>query len=214
MQINHTLNTNHSYTVFNYKNLISCLIAIWLVGCASRQAPVTSFPSNSSARQAQMQALTTWQLEGRIAFLSAKRRQSASIFWQKQTDQQSINLTTVMGINVLSVQSEREHHQITYDDQRYSGHDLSQLIFELTGLELPAPALASWLKGIGYSNNDHINYHPTTNLPQSLNARYYQRNWDIRYADYVEVNGHQLATKVTIKQGNLTIKLVIHQWTI
>jgi len=199
--------------------LIAILSTLYLSGCASKTAlnpPQLNKLINKEQHIKQLQQLSQWKITGKIAFIQGKERESASLYWliDENQNSQTLNLTTFLGINVLSLTSLNNNHQLSVDGENYSGKNLEQLIYSSTGLTLPTKAMSYWLKGLTYSESDIINYHPQTHLPQQLISSYNQKNWQISYAKYRQFGLHQLPTKLTIKQGNLMIKISINQWSL
>ncbi|WP_440873774.1 lipoprotein insertase outer membrane protein LolB [Thalassotalea sp. PLHSN55] len=191
---------------------------LWLLGaCSSISTTNNEQPVYSQAvneRNAQMLALTDWQLKGKIAFLQGKQKESANINWRYSgsNNNQRLDLTTYLGINVLHLNSANEQNTIKVDGKSYQSKNLDQLIFSLTGYVLPTKALTFWLKGLPYSNQDIVSYEPQSQLPSTLISQYDNQQWQVIYNKYKNIDGYQLPTSITIKQNNLTIKVAIHQW--
>jgi len=192
-------------------------IVILLCSCSSippTDQPINRISQNATERQRQLSQLENWNIRGKIAFIQPEERSNASLFWQYQAKplKQKLNLTTYLGINVLSIESKNNTHSIEIDGETYQGNDLEELIYNLTGLVLPSKALTAWLKGIPYLYHDTIEYNAKTNLPLSLTSQYNGHMWLITYSNYHNVNGYLLAKSFTIKQQDLTIKIRINQW--
>jgi len=201
--------------------LIIFFSGVFLSSCSTtKHASDQSIQSIQSIEQRNQQLLilNKWQLKGKIAFLQAKKRESASINWTVNNKNQKLNLSTYLGISVLKLTSSNGLHTIKVDGKRYQSSDLETLIYSLTQLTLPVQALSYWLKGLPYQSSDHIEYHTETQLPTSLKSHYDDRLWHIKYGKYKNIKNRstnmQLATKVTISQGDLTIKLAINNWTL
>jgi len=179
---------------------------------------IQTIDQNIEQRNQQLLTLTKWQLKGKIGFLQKTKRESASINWQVNADNQKLNLSTYLGISVLKLTSSRGLHTIDVNGKKYKSTDLETLIYSLTQLTLPTHALTYWLKGLPFKPSDNITYDPETQLPKILNSQYDNRVWQIRYGNYVRVKNQStntlLATKITISQGDLTIKIAINNWAI
>ncbi len=203
------------------KQFLLIFIVLYLSACASNPSSTIKQPlvaTTIEQRNQQLMQLTHWIVKGKIAFIENKKRQSATLFWQfNQQDSnhyQQIDLTTFLGINILHVESLNNHHTIEVDGKTYQGHNLTQLIYQLTGITLPTKALSYWLKGLAYTSADKIEYSQNSLLPKSLTSYYYQQTWQIIYHDYQLFQGYQLPTKLSIKQGNLRIKIHLNHWSI
>lgn len=201
--------------------LLTLLFLLLLSGC-STNAPIkiadVSLATTIAERNQQLQALNHWLIKGKIAFIEQKKRQSASLFWQfnqqKHTRYQQIDLTTFLGINILHVESNNNHHIIEVDGKTYQGNNLSALIYSLTAIKLPTEALNYWLKGIAYSKQDKLTYQQNSLLPQTLEGFYNKQKWQVKYNKYHLFQGYQLPTSLTIKQNDITIKVKIDKWSI
>ncbi|MDO6446448.1 lipoprotein insertase outer membrane protein LolB [Colwellia sp. 1_MG-2023] len=200
------------------KNIIALLCLLLLLhGCASNkiiERSSTSLHDTKEARLEKLKHIQQWQIKGKIAFLQKNKRESASLFWQyhQDTGQQTLKLTTYLGINVLTLHTDNGQHRVEIDGENYQSDNLEQLIYSLTGLILPTNALNYWLKGQVYSAADTISYDKQSELPNKLTS-YYQGNiWQISYKKYQQVNDVSLAHQLSIKQNDLTIKIMINQW--
>jgi len=191
--------------------------SIFLTGCASKQkvsVQESKIVFNKTQRNLYLQQLEQWQIKGKIAYLTQKERHSASLRWKFNASEQSqqLNLTTYLGINVLNLHSQSGLHTVTADGNKYQSENLDDLITSLTGWTIPIKAMNNWLKGLTYSHKDVITYDPTTELPLKLTSLYDDKTWQIDYGNYQQAGQVQLAKKLTIKQNDLVIKIVINQW--
>jgi len=186
-----------------------------LSGCASnRQNTQNSFTLQSSTERAeQLNKITQWQVNGKIAFIERNKRNSATLNWQvnEKNQSQQLNLTSYLGINVLQLTSNQGKHKLKFDGNDYQGDNLTTLIYSLTGLTLPTKALSYWIKGLAFQPSDKMEY-DNSNLPLHLNSFYNNQQWQITYGNYKQVNGYILPTKLTVKKDNLLIKIAINKW--
>jgi len=200
------------------KKILYTILLILLSGCASQITPLkeSNQPLTKKQRIEKLKQLNSWKINGKLAFIQAKKRESANIFWHIDNANQSqqLALTSYLGINVLSLSSKDGVHTLEVDGESYQSLDLEQLIYELTELTLPIKAMHYWVKGLRYSETDDIEYDPIGQNPSLLTSFYNGLLWQISYADYQMVNGYPLAKKITIKQNGLTIKIRINKWTI
>jgi outer membrane lipoprotein LolB len=205
-------------TSSSLKLLALLLLLLTVTSCSVTNSKKT-FPlikQTQSERILSLTALSTWQINGKIAFLDAGNRNSANLMWQVNKDQNSqhLNLTSYLGINVLKLESNQGLHTLTLDNNTYQSDNLNNLIYSLTGLTLPTEALHFWLKGLAYQQTDTIIYNDLTGLPNTLLSQHNQKKWQIKYQDYQQVNQFTLPTKITINQGDLVIKIVIKTWSV
>ncbi len=193
-----------------------------LMACVSNKVAIKPLPTQTAQQRAsQLQQLSQWQIRGKIAFIQKTlgeqdKRESASILWQVDEDNnnQTLNLTSYLGINVLHLSSKQGQHLIKVNSQEYRSGNLPQLIYSLTGLTLPTQALTFWLKGLPYQSSDKVTFNSKTNLPLSMISTYRNSAWKITYNNY-KVFGHfPMATQFTIKKDDLLIKISIKKWSL
>jgi outer membrane lipoprotein LolB len=197
---------------FRRQFTLLCFICMLIIGGCSSVEPLNIPPVDSDNRQAQLQQLTSWQVNGKVAFISTEEKFSASLYWQKEKLGQQLKLTNFLGINLLTLVSEDQWHQLEVDGQQYRGSDLNALLTKVSGINLPVAALQAWLKGAAYSSQDIVEYNRDTGLPALLIAKFNGQQWHINYQGYQQVGSLVLPRKLTVTQDLLTIKIQINQW--
>lgn len=217
-----SVQTLSSLNRLNYYITVLCIGALTVLsGCSlsptektlNSQTTNTVSLTDKTTRNEQMLQLSAWEITGKIAFLTPKKRQSATFFWQHLNEQeQHVNLTTFLGINLMELTSQSGLHTITVRNETYQSDDLNTLIYQLTHFQLPTEALQYWLKGLTYLPSDTIIIDTETYLPKQLTSNFNDQKWQIQYQNYQLFEQYQLATKITIKQADLTIKIVINHW--
>ena len=199
------------------------LITLFFVGILSACSSINDRPVESNqvnqdidTRNKQLSQLKRWTIAGKIAFINSQKRQSATLHWHKNELErtESLNLSTLFGIKVLELTQQQDNFTLEVDDNVYNTQDLDRLIYKITGLNLPTRAMSHWLKGLAFLPTDKVAYHAENKLPVSLTSRYNNKNWLIKYNNYYHIGPYQLAKQLTIVQGDLRIKIVIHSWKI
>ena len=191
---------------------------IFLSGCSSlfnNHQQITEH-QNITERTKRLEALSDWKIKGKLGMISPKERHSLTLNWLYQGEQkrQTLNLTAVLGVQIFNLESVNGMHVINVDGERYQNPDLNALLSSLTGFTLPTQAMSFWLKGLPYLNSDKITYNEETQLPNTLTSFHDGKKWTLKYGTYQQVGQYQLATKFTIKQEDLTIKINVHQWDV
>lgn len=194
----------------------SLFILSVISGCTTMPPSQQALTQTISERTRDLLRLNNWTVIGKIAFIQNDKRESAYLNWQNQADknQQQLDLTTFLGINILHLDSKDSTNHIKVDGKEYKSDDLDKLIYQLTGLTLPTKALTYWLKGIPYLTSDQLSYDPVTKLPINLTSYYDDHLWHIQYDSYQLYGSTRLARKITIKQSDLIIKIMLKDWII
>jgi outer membrane lipoprotein LolB len=215
MKIDHIIRTVVFFFLFSTIALFN--------GCAIQNPTIvhqsetlTNQLENKAKRIDYLQQLKKWSITGKIAFITDKKRQSFSFRWtvNELNQSQQLDLTTYLGINLLKLKSYSGTHTLVVDGQKFQGTDLEKLIYSSTGLIIPTKAMHGWLKGLEQSKNDVIEYDQKSHLPSRILSLHDQVFWQIDYANYYQLNQVQMAKKLTIKQNDLVIKIMINRWTI
>lgn len=201
------------------KPLLSFLVLMTflLSGCTSspkKQVPLIK--QSTQERLANLQQLTQWRINGKIAFIETNKRNSATLSWRvnELDETQKLSLTSYLGINVLQLESNKNQHTLQVDGKTYQESNLDMLIYSLTGLTLPTKALSYWLKAIPYQATDVITYQESTKLPDTLSSYYNNELWQVRYSNYQQIGDYSLAKKLSIQKGDLLIKIAINTWAL
>lgn len=205
--------TKFSKTAF----LLLTFTTLMLAGCTtSPQKTVPLIKQSTEQRLAKLAQLKHWRINGKIAFIEANERNSATLLWRVNEVEktQQLNLTSYLGINVLQLDSNKNHHLLQVDGKTYQETNLEALIFSLTGLTLPTEALSYWLKGLPYQEADVITTHPATQLPETLSSYYNNELWQVNYAHYKQIDDFSLATRFSIRKNDLLIKISVNKWSI
>jgi len=200
---------------------LAALSLFTLMACVSNKVTIKPLPVQTAQQRAsQLQQLSQWKISGKIAFIQKTldeqdKRESAAISWQvdEGNKNQTLNLTSYLGINVLHLSSMQGQHLIKVNSKEYRSDDLPQLIYSLTGLTLPTQALTFWLKGLPYQSSDKIVYNSKTKLPLNMTSTYQNSAWQITYDKYKVFEHLPMATTFTIKKDGLLIKVSIKKWS-
>lgn len=191
---------------------ITLLFIFLLSACATPTGVEVKIPQDAKIRESKLSSASHWNIRGKIAFITPEEKQSANINWQKRGKNQTLNITTSLGINILSVKSNDNSHELKVDGKKYRGDDLDHLIMSLTGLNLPVDALSQWIKAIHHSSADVFLYNQESNLPTRLDSRYNDTTWQVHYSHYRLTNDIAMPYQISVRKPNLKIKLKLNQW--
>ncbi|WP_256383740.1 lipoprotein insertase outer membrane protein LolB [Photobacterium toruni] len=179
-----------------------------LSGCA--QQPTIIHKADWTLHQAQLQQLTNYHAQGVFGYISPQQRVTLTFNWQNQADDYQLILTK-MYKTVLKLDAHPNAVTlIAPDGKTYHGTDAAQLVQQLTGISLPLQQMQDWLIGLptGADNyllnkNDQVAF---------LTKKIAGRTWEMHYSTYDNTQVPSLPTLMTLKQGNLTIKIKVSQW--
>ncbi|WP_105265613.1 lipoprotein insertase outer membrane protein LolB [Pseudoalteromonas sp. T1lg76] len=188
--------------------LILLVFFLFITGCA-QQIPKSTTPDDNWRQQ--LATISHFSAEGKMAFISPQKRQSANFVWQQQNKDYELDLNTFIGTNVLRLQKQGEQVHLEVDDEHYQDQNAQQLVYRLSGWLLPLAEPQSWLLGQLESDAE------LDELERVRSAHWLspdQRRWQIRYEEYEAINGVWLPTRITLVHESLRVKLLINQWQV
>ncbi|MDG1814646.1 MAG: lipoprotein insertase outer membrane protein LolB [Glaciecola sp.] len=199
-----------------FKFALISLVLLGLNGCTSLQS--NGKPSANLIKAQNIQALTQWQANGKIAIISENKRQSANFNWLQHNDDYKTYFNTFLGINVLTVKRDTEGLVIVVEGNTYQGDNPEQLVFDLTGWWLPMDQLSDWLKADVSAEEGIIIRNAQGQIDQFIphcSQTQCTTDYLINYAAYRQVEQLQLPHSVTLQANGLTqqtLKIKIQQW--
>lgn len=191
------------------------LLLIWLLlaaGCAT-QPPISS-PADEAiwlAHQARVEALSDWQVQGRVAISREQEGWNANFDWQQRGDEYRIRLRGPFGQGAIELHGNPAGVWLKQKDKLpVYARDADALLEAEIGWRLPVAGLSSWLRGL-----------PETDTPATFDwdaeghlRRLTQANWDIDYRRYQAVDELSLPDRLRLSRDSLLVKVVIDHWQI
>ncbi len=187
--------------------LILTLLFAFLTGCASKNNYKTEPYENWKLRLSEQK---TWQVNGKLAFISPDERQSANLNWQQTQNNNHLVLTTFIGTRILSLKQTAVGAELTFDDQQYFDTNASALLQRLTGFALPVNNADQWLKA---TIDDHTL--KVDQLERAKSVLWFDNNgkkWQINYTSYEQKHGFWLPNALTLTHEKIKIKIKLYDW--
>ena len=178
------------------------MLALALGGCAAAPVlPTTEAPAAT--------AVLAFTLAGRIAVKHGDQGFSGGVRWAHGDAGDEISLTSPLGQTVARITGTREGYQlITSEGKLFTAPDAEALTRGTLGWALPVRGLVHWLR----ARND-----PERNAVIDIDGegrveRVRQDGGDIAYARYRSFDGRRHPGLITLRRGEVEIKLVIDDW--
>ena len=190
-------------------------LLLTLAGCSMAPEPVSEVQWQS--HQARLANISQFRLSGKMGYISPEQRESFNFQWQKKADSSQLRLTNFLGQTILNLTISAQGARVeTYDDQVYTADNAEQLIWQLTGLDIPINLLQDWILGLP-SQTDQYQLNSNNTL-QSLDKTAGNRSWHVDYARYREYPWQSTALplpdKLKLTQSQTAINLVVSKWTL
>ena len=201
--------------------LISCLcrkqtlfvltFILFLAGCATSPQPIISL--NSSAHQLSLKQQDHWLIKGKLGFKGPEKKQSANFRWQQRQQQFQLNMTSIIGTSLLNMKGNEKGVTLVANDETYQDSNPSDLIWRVTGWQIPVEKLRFWIKGQHQKNDKVITSEQGWVRQLQPNCDNCE-NWLINYDNYKLVVGIWLPHKVVLKNrlNNSQLLIRVNKW--
>jgi outer membrane lipoprotein LolB len=157
-----------------------------------------------------MEALTRWDLNGRIAIETSEDGFNAVMKWAQDGDSYSIRIIAPFGQGTYELRGDgRKVIMQTAENKIFSAASPELLMQETLGWSMPVKGLQYWVRGI-----------PDPDLPMEsidINESGHmtglrQGDWDILVKAYREIDDLGFPVKLFMSNERLRIRLAVQQW--
>ena len=154
-----------------------------------------------------------WTITGRISLNNEQENWYAKFIWKQNKQDYQLSFTGPLGATELQISQLGQDVSIKTPSIQRSGHDLEQLVYQETGLNLPISSLRYWVQG-----------YPDPSLPARVNytmqkqiSSINQAQWHIQYPKRISVQQPSgkslfLPRKLVATGQDSKIKLIITRW--
>lgn len=177
---------------------------------APRQADTQQTLALAQQHQQQLQAIQSYQITGRIAVQTNQQGFSGGLQWQHSPDLDNIDLLTPLGSQAAQISRNAQGITLTTADKKnYHAQSAEALTQSTLGWQLPMQGLSHWALGKA-GQNAIITAHNADGTIQRMQ----QDGWEIQYDNYQPQQSVLLPAKITLRNPNVYLKLVVQQWQI
>jgi outer membrane lipoprotein LolB len=189
-------------------NLIG-LVILTIGGCATRSG--ISIEAEQTIRDKQARAISTWQVKGRISIKSPEQSFVGNLSWQQGTDEQLFRLYGSLGQTYAELTQTAQDARLELSDERvFESTDVDSLMLENLGYRLPIKQLYYWIRGLAPSEQTKV-----SRDEDGLISDIRHQRWQITYRSYRKAeafNDLELPSRITVTDGEHTIKLSLRDW--
>jgi outer membrane lipoprotein LolB len=156
-------------------------------------------------RSADLEALESWDMKGRMAVRTEERGGSASVIWSRDGERHGIDLYGPFGGGRVHI--EEDPRGATLRDSKgrvFEARNAAELLYRRVGWAIPFDELRYWLRGLpapGERERFDLDEHGRL-------ALLHQDGWEVRYLDYDVHDGFELPRKVFMRALPGTVHLI------
>ena len=201
-------------------------LAALAAGCATAPSlppPVENPASAWQARQTELEPVSAWEIQGRLAMHSDDEGWQATVYWRRDGERQRIDLAGPLGRGHVRVTQDSSGAELRDADQRtWHAQNAEQLLYRATGWRVPLDGLNYWVLGLpapGAAASEELDN-------RGRLKKLVQSGWDIRFLEYTRYGLFDLPSKLFMKRQDesaqdnppndnaIEVRLIIERWTL
>jgi outer membrane lipoprotein LolB len=187
----------------------SCLSA-----CATLSGHAPQGAADEAAWQSRLthlDALVSWELSGRVGVIMAKDGGSGSLDWRQHGPELTFDFRGPLGAGAIHIQGDATalHIQSSHGDD-FVTMDPEQDFTAHLHMPMPVLSMRYWMLGIPDPGVPYTKTADARGEPLSLN----QRDWQVEYQEYADVQGYALPVRFSLSRGEVHIKVAVSQWNL
>lgn len=191
------------------------IIALIISVSACKTMPASTSPqpktANAKERSLILSRITSWQLSGKIAAITARDSGSASIDWMQRGSQYNISLMGPLGSHAVKLKGRPGLVTLdTAEGKHFSAATPETLLAQQLGWSLPVSYLKYWIRGLPVPGLPHHDILDNNQRLQQL----VQGGWNVQFINYENAGIVDLPERIHITSSALKVKIVIYDWKI
>lgn len=199
------------YRIINLTDL-SKKLCLWLLLSLVLLSGCSSLPTNLSPISVnQVTDASAWEMKGKLAITTPDDKLSSNLYWLHTTNSDKLTLTTMLGIQILSLTQQDNKAQLIIDGKTYEDSNAQALLLNVTGWTIPIKALPLWITGQA-SPTDIVNSRDNQARPINITTTQAVPTWSINYISWQQQSGTELPRLLKLSSDDIKIKIQINQW--
>jgi len=185
----------------------TAIVSLLIAGCATLHPTP---PAAWTERRGELQAISDFQLTGRLAVATGSDGFSAGLDWTQHAGDSQLQLRAPLGLSAGSIDYNAGALTVHTSQGQLSGDAASAELEREFGMDPPLASFHFWLLGVSdpaSEAEEHLD-------DQQRLIHMVQSGWHIDYSDYVESAGRWLPGKITLQSGTVRLKLVVNRWQV
>lgn len=188
---------------------LACAATLLLSACAAVPPAGGSLEPLYRERMERLSRIDEWILDGRLAINDGKDGGSGELRWHHAAASTRMDFHGALGRGAWRLQADPGGVELTFADGRQRrAASIDELVRSEAGWPVPVQALSWWVRGLAAPGEPERLSLGEQGLPSELQ----QNGWSVEYGRYSEVGEEALPMRMTARQGDRTVKLVVRKW--
>lgn len=180
-------------------------LALVLAGCVTgrdRMMLPTSLPTDWEARRSELQSLTRFDLQGRLAVASGEEGFTGVLRWSQRAERARLEVDGPLGVGGL---------RLDLEQGRLGDAALSAELEQRLGFALPVESLRYWMLGV--PDPARVALEQRALASPTLEALQ-QDGWTVLFTRYARVQGgdYDLPQRIEATRESVRVRLLIERW--
>ena len=188
------------------RGFLPALVLTWLAGCAHLQVGEDGL--SYTERQARLEAIDSWQMNGRILVNTGERAFQGRFQWHQAADAIELSIRNPLGAGVLQVEGPPDQLTVRARGETWELADPEPELSALLGWWLPVRSLRAWLLGFSdpaFAAEEQLG-------PDRVLQTLEQRLWQLDYQSYQLEEGLLLPRRIDLSHGDLELRVIVDRW--
>lgn len=150
-----------------------------------------------------------WNLSGKLAISNDADGGSGKLLWRESPDYTRMDFHGTLGRGAWRLEADSKGARLELaDGSAYEDRTVDQLVHQQVGWEIPVESLSWWVRGMTAPGApEELWFDERGNL-----VRLNQNGWAIEFGNYRTFGGFEMPVRVTAKQADWKVKLVVRRW--
>jgi outer membrane lipoprotein LolB len=186
----------------------AALGAAVLAGCAHVAVEPRQDGLTFAERRMRLEAISAWEMRGRIAISTGQRGLQGSFVWQQNDGRLDVSMHGPLGAGALEVSGSPAQLTVTTRGERHVLEDPETDLSELVGWWMPVESLPHWLLGL-----------PDPRYPAELDLgrgtaldSLGQRLWQVDFVSYELRAGMLMPSRIDMSHEDLQLRITVDTW--
>lgn len=200
--------------MFRLSTFLAVFAILVIQGCSTiprETLPDGLLDERYAARASELTAVESWSLRARIAVSDARDGGSGSLRWSTEGPDSHMSFHGALGRGAWRLSSNPGGARLELaDGSVYEARTVTELARLQLGWSVPVESLGWWVRGLQAPGDAERRLLDVDGVPTSI----VQHGWTIEFGGRRDVNGVPMPDRVTARQGERRVKLVIREWSL
>ena len=185
----------------------TCLAACSQVGSRKPQSP--ELEQQYRGHEAQVDAVGSWMLEGRLALSDGNEGGSGVLTWTQDGDSSFLSFRGTMGRGAWQLQADRSGAVLELaNGEVHRDSNVTELVRRKVGWKVPVDALQWWIRGLAlpgeWQGRELDDAGRLTRLEQS--------GWTVTFSQYRDEGVAWMPAKLNARRDDYVVKVAVKTW--